>query len=116
MHTKRKRKRRKRKIIVVLSNGTKWSEIQRQKERAKSSESRQASSFLFCKLHKFKRTTGKIKFCSHICSCFVTADYQIHFTHATDFFCTKSYKRSFGSIWRLNGSEDKTYHRGGQNA
>ena len=67
-------------------------------------------------LHKFQRTKGKIKFCSHICSCFMTSDCQIHFTRATDFFSTMYYQLSLGSIWRLNGSEDKTYHRGGQNA
>ena len=39
-------------------------------------------------LHKFKRTKGKIKFYSHICSCFMTSDCQIHFTRATDFFST----------------------------
>ena len=68
------------------------------------------------KPHKFKRTKGKIAFCSHICSCFMSADCQIHFTHATDFFRINYYKASWRSIWRLNGSEDKTYHRGGQNA
>ena len=67
------------------------------------------------KPHKFKRTKGKIKFCSHICSCFMTADCQIHFTRATDFFRINYYKASWRSIWRLNASEDKTYHRGGQN-
>ena len=67
-------------------------------------------------LHNLERAKGKIKFCSHICSCFVTADCQIHFTHATDFFRINRYIRSWRSIWRLNGSEDKTYHRGGQNA
>ena len=67
------------------------------------------------KPHKFKRTKGKIKFYSHICSCFISADCQIHFTHATDFFRINYYKASWRSIWRLNTSEDKTYHRGGQN-
>ena len=66
--------------------------------------------------HKFQRTKGKIKFCSHTCSCFTTADCQIHFTHTTDFFRINQYIRSWRSIWRLNASEDKTYHRGGQNA
>ena len=41
------------------------------------------------KPHKFKRTKGKIAFCSHICSCFMTSDCQIHFTRATDFFRIK---------------------------
>ena len=67
------------------------------------------------KPHNLKRTKGKIAFYSHICSCFMTADCQIHFTHATDFFRINYYKASWRSIWRLNGSEDKTYHRGGQN-
>ena len=67
------------------------------------------------KPHKFKRTKGKIKFYSHICSCFMTADCQMHFTRATDFFRINYYKASWRSIWRLNTSEDKTYHRGGQN-
>ena len=35
---------------------------------------------------EFQRIKGKIKFCSQICSCFVSADCQIHFTRATDFF------------------------------
>ena len=65
--------------------------------------------------HNLERTKGKIKFCSHICSCFMTSDCQIHFTRATDFFRINYYKASWRSIWRLNGSEDKTYHRGGQN-
>ena len=38
------------------------------------------------KPHNLKRTQGKIAFYSHICSCFMFADCQIHFTHATDFF------------------------------
>ena len=67
------------------------------------------------KPHKFKRTKGKIKFYSHICSCFMTSSCQIHFTRATDFFRINYYKASWRSIWRLNASEDKTYHRGGQN-
>ena len=67
------------------------------------------------KPHKFKRTKGKIAFYSYICSCFMTSDCQIHFTRATDFFRINYYKASWRSIWRLNGSEDKTYHRGGQN-
>ena len=46
------------------------------------------------KLHKFKCTKGKIKFYSHICSCFMTADCQIHFTRATDFFRINYYKAS----------------------
>ena len=63
-------------------------------------------------LHNLERTKGKIEFCSYICSCFMTADCQIHFTRATDFFRINYYKASWRSIWRLNGSEDKTYHRG----
>ena len=43
------------------------------------------------------------------------ADCQIHFTRATDFFRITQQQWSWRSIWRLNGSEDKTYHRGGQN-
>ena len=38
------------------------------------------------KPHKFKRTKGKIEFCSYTCSCFMSADCQMHFTCATDFF------------------------------
>ena len=38
------------------------------------------------KPHNLERTKGKIAFYSHICSCFMTADCQIHFTRATDFF------------------------------
>ena len=38
------------------------------------------------KPHNLKCTKGKIAFYSHICSCFMTSDCQIHFTHATDFF------------------------------
>ena len=68
------------------------------------------------KLNNLKCTKGKIEFCLYICSCFMTSDCQIHFTRATDFFRIKYYNWSWRSIWRLNGSEDKTYHRGGQNA
>ena len=66
-------------------------------------------------LHNLKRTKGKNAFYSYICLCFMTSDCQIHFTRATDFFRINYYKASWRSIWRLNGSEDKTYHRGGQN-
>ena len=65
--------------------------------------------------HNLERTKGKIKFCSYACSCFMSADCQMHFTRATDFFRINKYTRSWRSIWRLNGSEDKIYHRGGQN-
>ena len=61
-------------------------------------------------LHNLKYTKGKIVFCSYICSCFITANCQMHFTRATDFFRINYYKASWRSIWRLNGSEDKTYH------
>ena len=79
------------------------------------SDSKTINSFTR-QLYNLKRTKGKNEFCSHICSCFMSADCQIHFTHATDFFRIKQDIRSWRSIWRLNGSEDKTYHRGGQNA
>ena len=97
-------------------------EIKEKKEQAfpitftpTDSDSKTIFCFTIRILHKFQRTKGKIEFCSYICSCFVSADCQMHFTHATDFFCTTYYQLSLGSIWRLNGSEDKTYHRGGQN-
>ena len=67
------------------------------------------------KPHKCERTKGKNAFYSYICSCFMTSDCQIHFTRATDFFRINYYKASWMSIWSLNTSEDKTYHRGGQN-
>ena len=51
------------------------------------------SKTIFCSTiripHNLERIKGEIEFCSHICSCFVSADCQIHFTRATDFFCTK---------------------------
>ena len=65
------------------------------------------------KPHNLERTKGKITFYSYICSCFMTSDCQIHFTRATDFFIINYYKACWRSIWRLNASEDKTYHRGG---
>lgn len=66
-------------------------------------------------LYKFQCTKRKNEFYSYICSCFMSSDCQIHFTRATDFFKITQQHWSWRSIWRLNGSEDKTYHRGGQN-
>ena len=67
------------------------------------------------KTHNLERTKGKIEFYSYTCSCFMTSNWQIHFTRATDFFRINYYKASWRSIWRLNASGDKIYHRGGQN-
>lgn len=51
-------------------------------------------SVLQPKTHNLERTKGKIAFYSYICLCFMTADCQIHFTRATDFFRINYYKAS----------------------